>query len=140
MRIFVDTNVLLDVYLDRPGAVESEGGIRACAEQGNKGFIAIHTLSNAFYVITKKRGSHAAWEFIGDVLRWASVPVIDTTAAEQTRHMEMEDFEDALQIVSAEACGADLIVTRDLSGFQSKTTLPILSPQDFMRQRADADR
>ncbi len=41
------------------------------------------------------------------------------------------DFEDALQAVSAEACGADWLVTRNVADF-SQSRVPALTPKDFL--------
>lgn len=51
MRVFLDTNVLLDVYLKRAGEPGSARVIAACGEPWNEGFVTVHTLSNAFYLI-----------------------------------------------------------------------------------------
>jgi predicted nucleic acid-binding protein len=134
MRIFLDTNVLLDVYLKRAGEPASARVIAACGEPWNQGLVAIHTLSNAFYLIERQRTRAEAWEFIRDVLAWASVAGIVTADAERTQRMGMGDFEDALQIVAAEGAGAEVIVTRNLGDFIGKTTLRVVVPEAFVDQ------
>ena len=42
--------------------------------------------------------------------------------------MNMKDFEDALQIVSAESGGADIIITRNTKDFTGKTVIPVILP------------
>ena len=76
MRIFLDTNVLLDVYLKRAGEPASARVIAACGQPWNQGFVAVHTLSNAFYLIERQRTREEAWEFIHDVLAWAAVAAV----------------------------------------------------------------
>ena len=134
MRIFLDTNVLLDVYLKRAGAPGSARVIAACGEAWNQGFVAVHTLSKDFYLIERQQTRTEAWEFIRDVLAWAAVAEIATPAAARTQQMGMNDFEDALQIVAAEGCGADVIVTRNIRDFLGKTTLRVVLPEDFVDQ------
>ena len=134
MRVFLDTNVLLDVYLNRAGEPGSARVIAACGEPWNQGFVAVHTLSNAFYLIERQRTRSEAWEFIRDVLAWAAVAEIGTADAARTQQMEMSDFEDALQIVAAEGCDADMIVTRNTRDFLGKTALRVMLPEDFVDQ------
>ncbi len=55
MRIFLDTNVLLDVFLKRAGEPDSSRVIAACGQPWNEGFLAVHTLSNAFYIIESQQ-------------------------------------------------------------------------------------
>jgi predicted nucleic acid-binding protein len=131
MRLFLDTNILLDVYLNRPGMAESARVVTACGEPWNEGFVAVHTLSNAFYIIERQLDHHSAWEFIRDILAWVEVADIPTTEAKRTQHMGMRDFEDALQIAAAEYCGADVIVTRNLKDFQGKTSIMVVLPENF---------
>ncbi len=46
----------------------------------------------------------------------------------------MDDFEDALQIVAAEGCRADVIVTRNFTDFAGKTAVRVVLPEDFVDQ------
>ncbi len=131
MRVFLDTNVLLDVYLKHSGVQASAGVVLACGVAGNQGFVAVHTLSNAFYLIEKQRTRAEAWEFIHDVLGWALVAEVSTVDAMRTQRMGMEDFEDALQIAAAERCEADVIVTRNVKDFVGKTLVRVVLPEDF---------
>lgn len=134
MRVFLDTNILLDVYLKRAGEPASARVIAACGEPWNQGFVAVHTLSNAFYLIERQRTRAEAWEFIRDVLAWAAVAEIGTADAARTQQMAMSDFEDALQIVAAEGCGAGVIVTRNVRDFFGRTALRVVLPEDFVDQ------
>ncbi len=68
------------------------------------------------------------------MLAWASVAEVTTTGVQRTQQMNMKDFEDALQIVSAESCGADIIVTRNTKDFTGKTVIPVILPEDFVDQ------
>ena len=131
MRIFLDTNILLDVYLNRPGMAESARVLSACAESWNEGLVSVHTLSNAFYIIERQLDHHRAWEFIRDILAWVEVADIPTAEAKRTQHMGMRDFEDALQIAAAEYCRADVIVTRNLKDFLGNTSILVVLPENF---------
>lgn len=134
MRIFLDTNVLLDVYLKRDGAGASGKVISACGEPWNEGLVAMHTLSNAFYIIEHQQTRADAWDFIRDVLAWAVVAGVSTDGARRTMNLQMKDFEDALQVVAAESSGAEVIVTRNLKDFTGKTAIPIMLPENFQDQ------
>ena len=134
MRVFLDTNVLLDVFLKRTGEPASARVIAACGEPWNQGFVAVHTLSNAFYLIEKQRTRAEAWECIRDVLAWASVAEITTADAARTQQMGMNDFEDALQVAAAEGCRADVLVTRNITDFAGKTAVRVVLPEDFVDQ------
>jgi predicted nucleic acid-binding protein len=56
MRVFLDTNILLDVLLDRPGLVaESEAVILNCENAGHPMFIAWHGPATAYYLLKRGR-------------------------------------------------------------------------------------
>ena len=56
MRVLLDTNILLDVLLNRPGlADESEAVIVRCAGLGAEMFVAWHGLATAYYLLIPVR-------------------------------------------------------------------------------------
>jgi predicted nucleic acid-binding protein len=56
MRVFLDTNILLDVLLNRPGLVrESEAVILRCEQAGHRVFIAWHGLATTYYLLRRGR-------------------------------------------------------------------------------------
>lgn len=134
MRLFIDTNIILDIYLDRVGAVKSKEFLLWCEENEAPCSIALHTLSNAFYVITKNISREMAWQLVESLLSGMDVVQLTNDDISQTRGKGMSDFEDALQIVSAEVCGSDCIITRNTRDFTNKTTVPVLTPEIFLEK------
>lgn len=134
MRVFLDTNILLDVLLNRPGLVgESEAVILRCENAGDPMFIAWHGLATAYYLLKRGRTEAAALMEVDKILAWARVADANDVNARSARAMGFSDFEDALQAVSAEACAADVIVTRNRSDF-AKSQVAALSPQEFLQR------
>ena len=68
MRIFLDTNVLLDVYLKRAGEPDRSRVTAACVLPRNERFLAVHTLSNAF--TSSKANRPARTHGISSVMYW----------------------------------------------------------------------
>ena len=134
MRVFLDTNILLDVLLNRPGLVgESEAVILRCETAGDSMFIAWHGLATAYYLLKRGRTEAAALLEVDKILAWARVADATDSNARSARAMGFSDFEDALQAVSAEACAADVIVTRNRADF-TKSQVAALSPQEFLQR------
>ncbi len=132
MKVFFDTNVLLDGYYQRPGAAASEEAIRLCNGGAHEGWIAWHTLSNAFYLVRGHAKSHApARQFIRDLLAWADVAPVAKPDAVSAADSDFTDFEDALQSAAAEACGADVILTRNTSDFTT-ASIAVMTPEEFL--------
>ena len=49
MKFFIDTNIFLDIILDRKDAEKAVDFINGCISNKNKIYISWHTLSNMFY-------------------------------------------------------------------------------------------
>ena len=67
--MLVDTNVILDVALRRPGLFEgSQRALVRCEAEGCELRIAWHTMANLFYILRKDRGGEKTVEFLQDLL------------------------------------------------------------------------
>jgi predicted nucleic acid-binding protein len=128
LTILLDTDVLIDVALDREPHVAASAALLETVERGEvSGFIAWHSLSNFHYLVTSHQGSSGAKEFLLDLLNFVGVAQTSTASAAYAAGLPMKDFEDALQVAAATACGADVIATRnvrDYSGSPVKAELP----------------
>lgn len=132
MRVFFDTNVLLDGYFQRAGAAASEKAILACSGGEHEDWIAWHTLSNAFYLVRgHSKSTPTAFQFIADLLAWTEVSPTTTPDAIAACSSGMVDFEDALQVAAAIASAADLILTRNTDDFKV-STIPVMTPEEFL--------
>ena len=132
MRLFLDTNVLLDGYFQRAGAAASDAVIARCDGATLSGTIAWHTLSNAFYLVRGHSKSTAtALQFINDLLTWADVAQTSKADALWAVQSGMSDFEDALQLSAAISCSADVVITRNTTDFKT-STIPVMTPEEFL--------
>ena len=94
-------------------------------------YVAWHSLSNLFYVLRKDRGAEKTTEFIEwllSIMRVATVGHADALAA---LTMGIADFEDALQMSARKACGADILITRNVADFKNGS-VQVLTPEDFL--------
>ena len=134
MRVFLDTNILLDVLLNRTAfVVDSEAVILRCETVGAEMFVAWHGLATAYYLLKRGRPEQQALSEVDKILAWARVAGGTDHDARRARHLNFGDFEDALQAVAAESCRADWIVTRNTGDF-SKSIVPAVTPAEFLQQ------
>jgi predicted nucleic acid-binding protein len=134
MRVFLDTNILLDVLLNRPPFVAASAAVIArCEALGTAMFIAWHGLATAYYLLQRGRTEAETLVEVDRILAWAQVADAGDSAARRARHLGFNDFEDALQAVSAEGCQADVIVTRNAADFANSTIL-VLTPEAFLQR------
>jgi predicted nucleic acid-binding protein len=124
----LDTDILLDLALDRPSHAESAARILDAAERrAVSAFVAWHTVANFYYLMRADKGHASAIEFLADLLAFVAVASTDTDDARAALRLNLRDFEDALQAVAAVKCGADFIVTRNTRDYR-RSPVPAISP------------
>jgi predicted nucleic acid-binding protein len=108
VKVFFDTNVLLDGYYKRAGHDTSDEAIERCRVSGPyRGLIAWHTISNAHYIArSRSKSPLVALDFVSDLLAWVEVAETGKHDALTALEFGVRDFEDALQLAAAVACGA----------------------------------
>jgi len=132
MKLLLDTDVLLDIALERiPFFGDSNAVLVWCDDHPRSGFIAWHSLSNVYYILRKKQGETATRDFLALALETLEVIPTGTPAAKQALRADIRDFEDALQMAAAVAAGVDYVVTRDVRDYAG-SIIPALTPTDAL--------
>ena len=137
MKIFIDTNILLDVFQNRVPYVDDSIQIWALAESRKaEVFISAISFNNIFYIMRKHEGMNSAQRAL-EVLNsnFSMVPLVQNIIGKAIM-AKMPDFEDAIQFFSALSIEADCIVTRNVKDFPADI-LPILTPDAFLTQFKD---
>ena len=130
MLLLLDINIILDVVFQRPGEPASSALIGSCNEQ-HQAWLAWHSVATLAYLIERERNPAVARELVTGLLSWARVATTEHQDAVQALQLPMSDFEDALQVSAAQACGADYIITRNGRDFV-QSPLPALPPEEFL--------
>lgn len=125
-RLFIDTNIVLDLLLNREPWASHCKKIMIAQENGEiELFISPITLNNIHYVIqkeAKRMGSSNPREQARVALKFCldyfEVTSLHARATLDAFLLNGLDFEDDLQIVSAIAAACVCIVTRDQKGFR----------------------
>lgn len=132
--MLLDTDVLIDVALDRHPHSESSSKLIERVERGaRRAFVAWHTLSNFYYLVTPVQGDADTRDFIAELVRFVAVAPADTQALRYAVSLPMADFEDAMQVAAARACGARHIVTRNVRDF-ARSPVPAITPGEALAQ------
>lgn len=127
--MLLDTDVLIDLALDRrPHSGPAEELLDRIEHGPEIAFIAWHTVSNFYYLVAPSRGGAKARDFIVDLTRFVAVAVTGTEALRYAAALPMTDFEDAMQVAAAQACGARCIVTRNVKDYR-RSPIRAISPQ-----------
>ena len=94
MIVLVDTDVLIDVALDRRPFSDPAGRLLdALQERRGEGYVAWHSISNFYYMVAPKKGSPGAKDFIRGLLRFVGVSRAGTRGVLYAIRLPMADFE-----------------------------------------------
>ena len=132
-NVFLDTNILLEIILQRDKKSLCEQ-ILKYGQDGDVSLYASHlTFANMAYVMHRYSVSRSdiykAERFLESI-----ITVLSMTGGQLRRALrqEVKDFEDMLQYQCAIDGNCDCIVTINTNDFIDFSTIPVLTPQDFL--------
>ncbi len=100
-----------------PYAEDAASLLDALEHRPGSGFMAWHTISNFYYLLAPTRGRSGTRAFLLDLGRFVDVAGTTTESLRCAAQLEMKDFEDAMQVAAAAACGAEAIATRNVRDY-----------------------
>ena len=101
-KIFIDTNILLDVILHRADFYQQAAAIWAdCESRKVQGYVSAISLNNMHYIMRKMVAPYVALEYVRLVLNVFSIVPLDESILRLAVDLPQKDFEDAIQTFSA---------------------------------------
>ncbi len=133
MIVLIDTDVLIDVALDRTPHAGHSAKILDLVQKGYlEAWIAWHSLSNFYYIVLSENQRKKTLQFMEDLLRFVRVSETGTDDAVYALKLGLPDFEDALQVAAGQACRAQYIITRNIRHY-NKSPVPAESPRTMLQ-------
>jgi predicted nucleic acid-binding protein len=131
MRILLDTNVVLDVALERDPFYQAALRILNASDfEKTHLFITASSATDLFYVLRKEKGREVGLKFIRSLLECVDACNVDERILIDALESDFLDFEDAVQNTAAIAADIEAIVTRDKSGYKN-SPLTVFTPNEF---------
>ncbi len=132
MKTLFDTNVILDVLLDREPFSHNASLLLSKVEQSEiTGFICATTLTTIHYLASKALEAQAASHHIKALLSLFVIAPVNRVVLENAVAAKFKDFEDAVLHEAACHAGAKYIVTRNVADFKN-SRLPVFEPNEFI--------
>ncbi len=131
-RVFVDSDVILDVALARMPFLENSKMLLSMLENGLAiGFVSSNSIANIYYILRKAGDDAKARFFISSILKYLTI--IPTTHANilDALKSNFNDFEDGIQNFSALENQCECIITRNVDDYK-KSTLDVYLPVEFL--------
>lgn len=139
LRILIDTNVILDVALERQPYLMLSEHILVYVEQGIlEGYASASTFTDLYHLIRKARGRKWTIDFLVRLLTFCPIATVDQSVISNALKASFKDFEDAVQHATAIANQLDAIVTRNPQDFP-EDSLQILTPETLVQQLSSAN-
>lgn len=133
-KVFLDTNILLDLLLERKEFLRPALQIFSKADLGElRLFISALSFANAYYILFKATGDEAARKELRKIE--AIVSILDLNGKSiklSLNDADYKDFEDGLQYYAALEGKVDVILTRNLKDFKN-SKIPVLTPDAFLK-------
>ena len=132
MKLFLDTNVVIDVIAARePFVADSTAVFNLCETGKVEGIISALTLCTISYIL-RKYVTQGTMRTKLQLFRNVLTPVdLSVSLLDKTLASSISDFEDAVQFYTAVYSEADYIITRNAKHFPSNH-IPVLSPTDYL--------
>lgn len=132
MKVLFDTNIILDVLLQREAFFTAASQLMAHVEQQEiQGFLGATTVTTLFYLMAKTLGKAAAQQNIKLLLKLFAIAAINDTVIAQALSANFNDFEDAVLYSAAKTAGCDYITTRNIKDFKN-SSIPVYGPEELL--------
>ena len=131
-KLLIDTDVVLDILLDRHPHVEGSAAVWAIVERRKaQGWIAAHSVTTVHYLVRRERNGAEARRTIESLLSVLDVALVDSAIIQNALRLSMVDFEDAVTAAAAQAVGCDYIVTRNTKDY-TRSPIQSMMPESMV--------
>jgi len=132
MRVLFDTNVVLDLLLERVPYVEEAQILFEYVERGEiTGMLGATTVTTIHYLASKALGEKEARGVLTTLLNLFDIAGVTRVVLQEALDSGNRDYEDAVLIAASVHAGVDVIVTRDAKGFD-KAAVAVMTPGEFL--------
>ena len=131
MKILFDTNIILDVLLNRAPFVELSTNLVSSVENRMiEGYLCATTITTLDYLIAKSRNRETARIEIQKLLALFQIADVNSTVLSMSINSSFTDFEDAVQYFSGKCSKVNGLVTRNTKDYK-QAILPIYTPDEL---------
>mgnify|MGYP003586496693 FL=1 len=132
MRVLVDTNVVLDVLLERRPFSEAAAQVFALVEESRiEGFLCATTLTTVDDLLGQALAPAKAREALQRLLSLFEIAPVNRPVLELALRSGIADFEDAVLEQAGRLVAVDAITTRNVRDF-GKSTVTVFDPLELI--------
>ena len=132
MKVLFDTNIILDVLLDRKPFAEHASFLLSKVERAEiNGFLCATTVTTIHYLLSKHLDKEKARISISSIVGLFEIASVNRIVIESALKSKFTDFEDSVLHESARHAGVEYIITRNIKDFK-KSKIPVFTPTEFL--------
>lgn len=131
--VLLDSDVLLDFFLDREPFAETTAQVLSLCEKGEiTGWTTSVIISNTYYLLKRTASHRKVIDKLRQLVSITDVLNTDKQSVIEALNSPFKDFEDALQNFSAvKSKNVEVILTRNLIDYKH-SQLVVMTPQEFL--------
>jgi predicted nucleic acid-binding protein len=131
-KLFLDTNVVIDLLGERELFYDSIARIVSLADKGKINLIvSALTYSTVYYVLSRFEDCEIVKDKIRKFKTIAKTADLTDKILENGLSSKFKDFEDALQYYCALKSGSTILITRNGKDFK-ESNIPVLNPDEYL--------
>ena len=131
-RIFLDTNVILDLLAKRIPFFDSIARLATLADQKKLILVASPlSFTTVDYVLNKYESSESVLSKLRKFKIICEVCEVNEETVEKGLNSNFKDFEDSIQFYTALQSDCSIIITRNGKDFKS-STIPIMTAEEYL--------
>ena len=132
MKIFLDTNILVDLIADRkPFSKQAIEIFKSTEKNKTQLFTSSHSIATTHYLLKKYVEEKELRKIIFNLLEFLKVIPVDIDVLKKGLRSNHKDFEDAVQILCASSItGINFIVTRNKKDFKT-SAISVITPDEM---------
>jgi predicted nucleic acid-binding protein len=133
-KILLDTNIILDIALERREFFEeSKELLLTLNKLSIPPYVTATTVTDIYYILKKSKGHQLTISFLTNLFDFIDIAGVSKEIIFGALNSEFADFEDAVQAECAGQNDINIIVTRNIADFKM-SKLEIYTPSEFIRQ------
>jgi predicted nucleic acid-binding protein len=131
-KIFIDTDIILDLLADRnPFSVSANKVFTLLERKEINGYTSPIVFSNLFHILRKLKSAKIARETLKKLNRILNILPVNGNIIEEALNSDFNDFEDAIQYYTAIGNGLKILITRNRKDYKDSKIL-ILSAEEYL--------
>ena len=132
-KIFIDTDIILDLLAERQPFYKNAAAIFTLIDRGKvKGFTSPIVFANLHYILSKQLSKNYAIKNLKKLRTLIKIVPVDERIIDLSLESDFKDYEDAIQYNAAISAGISTLITRNIKDYKNPT-ITVCSPDEYLR-------